>query len=82
MSMIKLTDNFYVGPQIEIKDLEDYQAVGIKTVVSFRPDGEGENQTDFAHIADAAKELNVKTHYSPLFLVRFLTHRWSSLDEF
>jgi sulfide:quinone oxidoreductase len=66
MSMIKLTNNFYVGPQIEIEDLEDFQAVGIKTVISFRPDGEGENQTDFAHIADAAKELNVKRHYPPI----------------
>jgi sulfide:quinone oxidoreductase len=68
MSMIKLTDNFYVGPQIEIEDLEDFKTVGIKTVVCLRPDGEGQNQTDFAHISDTAKELNVEAHYLPTIL--------------
>ena len=29
----------------------------------FRPDGEGADQTDFPHIAEEAKELNVKAHY-------------------
>lgn len=41
MSMIKLANNFYAGPQIQIEDLEDFQIVGIKTVVCFWPDGEG-----------------------------------------
>jgi uncharacterized protein (TIGR01244 family) len=40
--------------------------VGIKTVVCFRPDGEGADQTDFSHIAEEAKELNVKAHYLPI----------------
>jgi protein tyrosine phosphatase (PTP) superfamily phosphohydrolase (DUF442 family) len=30
MSMIKLTDNFYVGPQIEIEDLEEFKTMGTK----------------------------------------------------
>lgn len=66
MSMIKLANNFYVGPQIQIEDLEDFQIVGIKTVVCFRPDGEGADQTDFSDIAEEAKELNVKAHYLPI----------------
>ena len=37
--------------------------MGIKTVVCFRPDGEGADQTDFSHTAEEAKELNVKAHY-------------------
>jgi sulfide:quinone oxidoreductase len=37
--------------------------VGNKIAVCFRPDGEGADQTDFPHIAEEAKELNVKAHY-------------------
>ena len=47
MSMIKLANNFYAGPQIQIEDLKDFQFVGIKAVVCFWPDGEGVDQTDF-----------------------------------
>lgn len=68
MSMIKLADNFYVGPQIEIDDLEDFQTAGIKTVICFRPDGEGQDQTKFAHVAEEAKELKVNAHYLPIIL--------------
>ena len=31
MSMKKLSDQFYVGPQIEIDDIEDLQISGIKS---------------------------------------------------
>ena len=41
MSMKKLSDQFYVGPQIEIDDIEDLQISGIKSVICLRPDGEG-----------------------------------------
>ena len=40
--------------------------MGIKTVVCFRPDGEGADQRDFSHIAEEAKEVNVKAHYLPI----------------
>ena len=66
MSMIKLANNFYAGPQIQTEDLEDFQIVGIKTVVCFWPDGEGADQTDFSDIAEEAKELNVKAYYLPI----------------
>jgi len=39
MSMKKLSDQFYVGPQIGIDDIENLQISGIKSVICLRPDG-------------------------------------------
>ena len=47
MSMKKLSDQFYVGPQIEVDDIEDLQISGIKSVICLRPDGEGPDQPAF-----------------------------------
>ena len=57
MSMKKLSDQFYVGPQIEIDDIEDLQISGIKSVICLRPDGEGAGQPAFEALKTQAASL-------------------------
>lgn len=66
MSMKKLSDQFYVGPQIEIDDIEDLQISGIKSVICLRPDGEGVGQPAFEALKSQARSLEIAAHYLPI----------------
>ena len=64
--MKKLSDQFYVGPQIEIDDIEDLQISGIKSVICLRPDGEGAGQQAFEALKTQATSLEIAAHYLPI----------------
>lgn len=66
MSMKKLSDQFYVGPQIEIDEIEDLQLSGIKSVICLRPDGEGLGQPAFEALKSQARSLEIAAHYLPI----------------
>ena len=66
MSMKKLSDQFYVGPQIEIDDIEDIQISGIKSIICLRPDGEGADQPSFDTLKSQAATLGLTSHYLPI----------------
>ena len=66
MSMKKLSDQFYVGPQIEIDDIEDLQISGIKSVICLRPDGEGADQPAFEALKTQATSLEIAAHDLPI----------------
>jgi sulfide:quinone oxidoreductase len=66
MSMKKLSDQFYVGPQIEIDDIEDLQISGVKSVICLRPDGEGAGQPAFEALKTQARSLGIAAHYLPI----------------
>lgn len=51
----KLTDTFYVSPQITTDDLATACDLGICLVVNNRPEGESEDQTPGAQIEEAAR---------------------------
>ncbi|MGB2355979.1 MAG: TIGR01244 family sulfur transferase [Planktomarina sp.] len=64
--MKKLSDQFYVGPQIEIDEIEDLQLSGIKSVICLRPDGEGVGQPAFEALKSQARSLEIAAHYLPI----------------
>ena len=66
MSMKKLSDQFYVGPQIEIDDIEDLQISGIKSVICLRPDGEGASQPVFEALKSQSRSLEIAAYYLPI----------------
>ena len=73
MSMKKLSDQFYVGPQIEIDDIEDIQISGIKSVICLRPDGEGPGQPAFEALKTQAASLwSLQRIICPSFPVKSL----------
>ena len=72
MSMKKLSDQFYVGPQIEIDDIEDIQISGIKSVICLRPDGEGPGQPAFEALKTQATLWSLQRIICPSFPVKSL----------
>ena len=61
-----LTNDIAVCPQIVEEDLMDIKALGYKTIVCHRPDGEGADQVNFTEISTAAAALGIKTIYQPV----------------
>ena len=66
MSVKKLSDQFYVGPQIEIDDIEDLQIYDIKSVICLRPDGEGASQPVFEALKSRSRSLEIAAYYLPI----------------
>lgn len=54
-----LTDGFYVSPQIIADDIKEAKNLGIKLIISNRPDSEEPGQPLNASLAEAAKEQGI-----------------------
>ncbi|MGF1659126.1 MAG: TIGR01244 family sulfur transferase [Rubrimonas sp.] len=55
MDLRRLTDDFAVAPQIEVADVAEAAALGYRTLICNRPDGESADQPPVADIAAAAE---------------------------
>ena len=51
----KVADGFYVAPQLEAEDFAEAAAMGIRTVINNRPDGEAADQMGDAEARAAAQ---------------------------
>ena len=66
MDLRRLTDNVSVSAQISADDIATLAAGGVRAVVCNRPDGEGNDQPNFAEIAAAAKAAGIEAAYLPV----------------
>ncbi len=66
MEIKQLTPNLSVAPQVTAADIGDIAAQGFKTILCNRPDGEAENQPDFASLQAAAQACDVELIYQPV----------------
>ncbi len=55
----KVTDDFWVAPQISVADVAAAAANGVKLIINNRPDGEAPGQPSGAEIAAAAEKAGV-----------------------
>lgn len=62
----KLTSDFQVSPQLEPGDFAAAAAMGIKTIVNNRPDGEQPGQMASAEAAAAASAAGLAYHHVPV----------------
>ncbi|MDF1585101.1 TIGR01244 family sulfur transferase [Geminicoccaceae bacterium 1502E] len=62
----RLSDDFYVAPQLAAEDFAAAAALGIKTVLNNRPDGEDPSQLQSDAAARAAAEAGLAYHYLPV----------------
>lgn len=62
----KLTDDLSVSPQILPADVAELAAMGFKSIIDNRPDGEGPDQPSFAEIERAAKASGLAARYVPV----------------
>ncbi|HEX4917029.1 MAG TPA: TIGR01244 family sulfur transferase [Limnobacter sp.] len=66
MSIRKLSDDVAVCGQIRPEDVPHIAALGFKTIVNNRPDGEAADQPSHAEIEAAAKAAGLAIHYLPM----------------
>lgn len=63
---IRLTDQFYVSPQISLDDVALAAEQGFTLIVSNRPDGEMPGQPPSAEMEAAAKAANIQYAHIPI----------------
>jgi sulfide:quinone oxidoreductase len=66
MEINKLTENLSVSPQITAADIDGIAAQGFKTILCNRPDGEADDQPDYASLEAAAIDSGVNLIYQPV----------------
>ncbi len=62
----RLTPTLSVSEQIKLSDLKTLKALGFKTIINNRPDGEVPRQPKSDTLASRAKELGFDYHYIPV----------------
>lgn len=66
MDIRKVNDTFSVSGQIGTDDISHIAALGFKSIICNRPDGEGEDQTLFETIDAVARRAGLHTEYLPV----------------
>ncbi|MFT3733119.1 MAG: TIGR01244 family sulfur transferase [Hyphomicrobium sp.] len=66
MKVSKLTDDLSVSPQILPSEVAELAALGFKSIISNRPDGEGADQPAFSEIEREAKANGLVSRYVPV----------------
>lgn len=62
----KLADDFYVAPQLQLEDFAAAKALGIRTIINNRPDGEAADQMSDAEAKAAALAAGLGYVYVPV----------------
>lgn len=78
---IRLTDDFFVAPQIGFEDLGAAQAQGVRRIINNRPDGEVPGQPSSAEMAAQAQKLGLDYHYIPITPGQFTRAQVDALRE-
>lgn len=66
MDIRKISDQFFVAPQISETDLAAIKERGIQSIICNRPDGEGADQPTFQELAAIAGKLGLDMRYIPV----------------
>lgn len=66
MQITKISDTFFVSPQIQYGDVEKLAAQGFTTIINNRPDGEEASQPLSKALEKAARVADVNYHYIPV----------------
>lgn len=66
----RLTTDLAVGPQIAPDDTKTLAALGFRSIIGNRPDGESPDQPPFAWIEATARQRGLETRYIPVVASR------------
>ncbi len=65
MHITKISETFFISPQIQYEHVKTLADKGFKTIINHRPDGESADQPLSKALAKAAKKAGVSYHYIP-----------------
>lgn len=63
--LIRITDDFYVAPQLSVEEMDDVAAAGFEMVVFNRPDNEDDTMPAVADLADRLGKHGISFHHIP-----------------
>lgn len=66
MNIRPINEEYSVSGQIQVADLDEIKALGFKSIVCHRPDGEEAGQPSFDAIAARASELGLAIKHIPV----------------
>jgi uncharacterized protein (TIGR01244 family) len=66
MNIREINEDYSVSGQITVDELDEIKALGFKSIVCHRPDGEEFGQPEFAAVAKRAEELGLKIKHVPV----------------
>lgn len=66
MSITKISDDFFVGPQIKPTDVAGLAQKGFRTIICNRPDNEEPGQSAASAVGRAVAEAGLAFHYIPV----------------
>ncbi|WP_027488014.1 TIGR01244 family sulfur transferase [Allorhizobium undicola] len=66
MNIRPINEEYSVSGQIQPADLDEIKAMGFKSIVCHRPDGEEAGQPSFAEVEARAKELGLAIRHIPV----------------
>jgi uncharacterized protein (TIGR01244 family) len=66
MAITEITPDYSVSPQIAVDDVGDIKALGFRSIMCNRPDGEGPDQPAEAEVRAAAESLGLSFAYVPV----------------
>ena len=64
--MRKVTNHYFVSPQIESTDIKSLKDQGFELIICNRPNGEEPDQPDFESIKEECSKLGIKFYNYPL----------------
>jgi len=66
MNIRQINEEYSVSGQITVEEVDEIKALGFKSIVCYRPDGEEMGQPEFAAVAKRAEELGLKIAHVPV----------------
>ena len=66
MEINRRSENFSTYGQVWPDDLEEFKALGFRSLICARPDGEVDGQPLFSDIQESAKALGLQARYVPV----------------
>ena len=66
MNIRQINEEYSVSGQITVDEVDEVKALGFKSIVCHRPDGEEFGQPEFAAVAKRAEELGLKIKHVPV----------------
>lgn len=66
MAITEITPAYSVSPQIAVEDVAAIKALGFRSIMCNRPDGEGPDQTPEAEVRAEAERLGLAFAYVPV----------------
>ncbi len=77
----KVSDEFWVAPQISVNDIDAAVAMGVKLIINNRPDGEAPGQPKSADIEAAAKAAGIAFVHIPVDRTGISPHHTTAFES-